>query len=312
MYRYIQYIPSKKFVKSAILLAGICLTTFTIATAPTVTASARGDDYPYTAIDAIDPWRLYTRECTSFAAFRLSSVNGFTLPPAYGNADVWGSRARQEGYRVDMTPAVGAIAWWTSPMHVAWVSAVNGDSVEIEEYNYGVRYTYGKRTISKYAVSGYIHFKDLENSTPNTLPVLAPSGTYHFTSQMPIKSQASQSSNTIDYYYAGESVRYDKIIENDGYHWISYVSYSGARRYIPVQAIAISSDQSTTVSLPSSGTYTTQNRVSIRNSPSLSSPEITYYGTGSTIHYDRILTAEGRQWISYVSYSGARRYIAIS
>lgn len=211
------------------------MTTFTIATAPTVTASARGDDYPYTAIDAIDPWRLYTRECTSFAAFRLSSVNGFTLPPAYGNADVWGSRARQEGYRVDMTPAVGAIAWWTSPMHVAWVSAVNGDSVEIEEYNYGVRYTYGKRTISKYAVSGYIHFKDLENSTPNTLPVLAPSGT-----------------------------------------------------------------------------YTASTRMSIRNSPSLSSPEITYYGTGSTIHYDRILTAEGRQWISYVSYSGARRYIAIS
>ncbi|MGV3079957.1 SH3 domain-containing protein [Streptococcus sp. 32226D021BW] len=414
-------------------------TTRTRLTTQTRTASTRssstsalGDDYPYTAVDAIDPWRLYTRQCTSFVAFRLSKVNGFEIPPAYGNADVWGSRARQEGYRVDMTPAVGAVAWWTSPMHVAWVSSIQGDMVEIEEYNYGTRYTYNRRLIHKNSVSGYIHFKDLAGSpVSQTSPAptqthtsgLANSGTYTFTKQAPIKNEAKQSSTTLDYYYAGESVRYDRVLTADGYQWISYLSYSGQRRYIPIKEIHSNSTSTTvdksqgkvnitninqtngsfdviisnvkspktikTVSipiwsdkdgqddiiwyaaqrqsdgsykvsvqaskhkgdrglyhihvyytdspnqlefitgtttqltaisqqtnqtnsnLPASGTYYFRSKAIVRNRPSQSASEITYYGAGSSVRYDRVVTAEGRQWISYVSYSGARRYIAI-
>ncbi|HFI0237962.1 TPA: SH3 domain-containing protein [Streptococcus suis] len=396
--------------------------------------SALGDDYPYTAVDAIDPWRLYTRQCTSFVAFRLSKVNGFEIPPAYGNADVWGYRAQGEGYRVDMNPAVGAVAWWTSPMHVAWVSSIQGDMVEIEEYNYGTRYSYNRRLIHKNSVSGYIHFKDLAGSpisqtSSNTSPTsgLASSGTYSFTQQAPIKNEAKQASSTLDYYYPGESVRYDKVLTADGYQWISYLSYSGQRRYIPIKQVqasptpqqpvvatptkpqgtikitninqaegsfeviltgvaspktiksvtipiwsdnngqddivwypaqrqsdgsykvkvlaskhkndrglyhihayyadsanqldfvggvttqlATAPQQSTQANnLPASGTYTFPSRVIVRNRPSLSASEITYYGAGSSVRYDRIVTADGRQWISYVSYSGARRYIAI-
>ncbi|HFI2462204.1 TPA: SH3 domain-containing protein [Streptococcus suis] len=398
--------------------------------------NALGDDYPYTAIDAIDPWRLYTRQCTSFVAFRLSKLNGFEIPPAYGNADAWGYRAQREGYRVDMNPAVGAVAWWTSPMHVAWVTSVQGDMVEIEEYNYSARYTYGRRMIHKNSVSGYIHFKDLAGSpVSQTSPTptqthtsgLANSGTYTFTQQAPIKNEAKQSSTTLDYYYAGESVRYDRVLTADGYQWISYVSYSGQRRYIPIKqvqsspapqqpivstptkpqgtikitninqaegsfeviltgvaspktiksvTIPIWSDNNgqddiiwypaqrqndgsykvkvlaskhkndrglyhihayyadsanqldfvggvttqlatvpqqspKTNNLPASGTYTFKSKAIVRNRPSLSASEITYYGAGSSVRYDRIVTAEGRQWISYVSYSGARRYIAI-
>lgn len=283
--------------------------------------SALGDDYPYTAVDAIDPWRLYTRQCTSFVAFRLSKVNGFEIPPAYGNADVWGYRAQREGYRVDMSPAVGSVAWWTSPMHVAWVSSIQGDMVEIEEYNYGTRYTYNRRLIHKNSVSGYIHFKDLAGSpVSQTSPAptqthtsgLANSGTYTFTQQAPIKNEAKQSSTTLDYYYAGESVRYDRVLTADGYQWISYVSYSGQRRYIPIKQVQTSpTPQQTNKNLPSSGTYTFSSKAIVRNSPSQSASEITYYGAGSSVRYDRVVTSEGRQWISYVSYSGARRYIAI-
>lgn len=390
--------------------------------------SALGDDYPYTAVDAIDPWRLYTRQCTSFVAFRLSKVNGFEIPPAYGNADVWGYRAQGEGYRVDMNPAVGAVAWWTSPMHVAWVSSIQGDMVEIEEYNYSPRFTYSRRLIHKNSVSGYIHFKDLAGSPiSQTSPDpsgLASSGTYTFTQQTPIKSQAKHASPNLDYYYAGESVRYDRVLTAEGYQWISYLSYSGQRRYIPIKQVQASptpqqpigttptkpqgtiqitninqaegsfevlitgarspkeitavsvpvwsdrggqddliwypaqrqSDGSykvkvlaskhkndsgkyhihvyftdaanqidfigstttqlstTTVStsyLPSSGTYIFKSRLAIRNSPSLASPILFHYDIGQSVRYDRIITAEGRQWISYVSYSGARRYIAI-
>ncbi|HFI0958844.1 SH3 domain-containing protein [Streptococcus suis] len=399
--------------------------------------SALGDDYPYTAVDAIDPWRLYTRQCTSFVAFRLSKVNGFEIPPAYGNADVWGYRAQREGYRVDMSPAVGSVAWWTSPMHVAWVSSIQGDMVEIEEYNYGTRYTYNRRLIHKNSVSGYIHFKDLAGSpVSQTSPTptqthtsgLANSGTYTFTQQAPIKNEAKQSSTTLDYYYAGESVRYDRVLTADGYQWISYVSYSGQRRYIPIKqvqsspapqqpivstptkpqgtihitninqaegsfevivtnvkspktiksvSIPIWSDNNgqddiiwypaqrqsdgsykvnvqaskhkndrglyhihvyytdssnklefitgtttqltaisqqtnqTNSNLPASGTYYFKSKAIVRNRPSQSASEITYYGAGSSVRYDRVVTSEGRQWISYVSYSGARRYIAI-
>ncbi|HFI0217994.1 TPA: SH3 domain-containing protein [Streptococcus suis] len=399
--------------------------------------NALGDDYPYTAVDAIDPWRLYTRQCTSFVAFRLSKVNGFEIPAAYGNADVWGYRAQREGYRVDMSPAVGSVAWWTSPMHVAWVSSIQGDMVEIEEYNYGTRYTYNRRLIHKNSVSGYIHFKDLAGSpVSQTSPAptqthtsgLANSGTYTFTQQAPIKNEAKQSSTTLDYYYAGESVRYDRVLTADGYQWISYVSYSGQRRYIPIKqvqsspapqqpivstptkpqgtihitninqaegsfevivtnvkspktiksvSIPIWSDNNgqddiiwypaqrqsdgsykvnvqaskhkndrglyhihvyytdssnklefitgtttqltaisqqtnqTNSNLPASGTYYFKSKAIVRNSPSQSASEITYYGAGSSVRYDRVVTSEGRQWISYVSYSGARRYIAI-
>lgn len=283
--------------------------------------SALGDDYPYTAVDAVDPWRLYTRQCTSFVAFRLSKVNGFEIPPAYGNADVWGYRAQREGYRVDMSPAVGSVAWWTSPMHVAWVSSIQGDMVEIEEYNYGTRYTYNRRLIHKNSVSGYIHFKDLAGSpVSQTSPAptqthtsgLANSGTYTFTQQAPIKNEAKQSSTTLDYYYAGESVRYDRVLTADGYQWISYISYSGQRRYIPIKQVQTSpTPQQTNKNLPSSGTYTFSSKAIVRNRPSQSASEITYYGAGSSVRYDRVVTSEGRQWISYISYSGARRYIAI-
>ena len=57
---------------------------------------------------------MYWRQCTSFAAYRLSNTNGFNLPVGYGNAITWGSIARANGYRVDMNPAVGSIAWFSA------------------------------------------------------------------------------------------------------------------------------------------------------------------------------------------------------
>lgn len=202
---------------------------------------ARGDDYPLHYKNGsveIDQWRMYSRQCTSFAAFRLSSVNGFEIPPAYGNANEWGHRARREGYRVDTKPEVGAIAWSTEGYygHVAWVSNVSGDTIEIEEYNYGVREKYNRRKVKASSMTGFIHFKDLsanhsvsEGSRNSELPS---SGTIVFTGKSPIMDQPSRTGQVIDYYYAGESVSYDQVIEKDGYKWLGYLSYSGSRRYV--------------------------------------------------------------------------------
>lgn len=206
---------------------------------------ARGDDYPnylkYAAPDAvIDPWRLYNRECTSFVAWRLSSVNGFTLPPAYGNADVWGPRASREGYVVNKTPALGSVAWWSS-CHVAWVSAIKGDSVEIEEYNYGYNHAYHRRIVKINDVDGFIHFRDVKSAGVTPVSAnpsgLASSGSYTFKTRTYIRSEARLSSPEVAYYEAGQSVNYDRIVEADGYCWLSYISYSGVRRYLAIEPL---------------------------------------------------------------------------
>ena len=205
---------------------------------------ARGDDYPYyykNGSQEIDKWRLYSRQCTSFAAFRLSSVNGFELPAAYGNAKDWGYRAKREGYRVDKTPIIGSIAWDGSGDygHVAWVSNVFGDMIEIEEYNYGIREKYNRRLVKASSMSGFIHFKDVgQASTGNYQSTLVSSGTHVFTEKAAIMNQPSQAAAIIDYYYPGESVHYDQTLEKDGYKWISYLSRTGYRRYVQLAKTA--------------------------------------------------------------------------
>ena len=216
---------------------------------------ARGDDYPAyykNGSQEIDKWRMYSRQCTSFAAFRLSSVNGFEITGAYGNANEWGYRARREGYRVDNTPAIGSIAWSTAGGygHVAWVSNVMGDNIEIEEYNYGYTGSYNKRIIKANTMTGFIHFKDLAggnvvssgkvfNSQPSST-----GGTHYFKNKAAIKNQPLASATSIAYYSPGESVHYDQVIEKDGYKWLSYISYSGSRRYIQLEGVTSSQNQS--------------------------------------------------------------------
>lgn len=414
-------------------------------------STAIGDNYPQIWKNGIvgvsaDKWRLYVKECVSFVAFRLSTVNGFEMPPAYGNANLWGHRARQEGYRVDKTPGLGAVAWFDSNQHgafgyghVAWVSNIMGDQVELEEYNFGVpTHIYHRRVIHKNQVSGYIHFKDLVGdvamsssqpaaSNPKISSQLAPSGSYTFTKQSGIKAEPKMSSADLAHYASGQSVNYDQVLEADGYQWISYLSYAGNRRYIPItplkaetpkpsgkltvenknnqegtmeviisqvpqdanirtvklgvwstldgkddivwhtarkqsngqykvtvdiaqhddyrgeyqmelqyvtqdrQKIKVASQKvhvgtndkkvpekaplpiktAPQHNLPPKGTYRFTQRSDIKAEPKMSSANLAYYNIGDTVNYDRIVQSEGKNWLSYLSFAGNRRYIAL-
>lgn len=212
-----------------------------------------GDDYPAhwkNPVEQIDSWGYISATCTSFVANRLHNVNKFEMPRAIGNAGDWGASARRLGYRVDKTPAIGSVAYVedASYGHVAWVAAINGNYVTVEEYNWNWDYSYHTRTKPISAFTGFIHFKDL-SSTPTTptsssgSSALAESGTYYFTSRKPIKNEARISSGDIGYYDSGDSVNYDSKLKTDGYEWISYISYSGARRYIPIKQLSSSSVQ---------------------------------------------------------------------
>ena len=44
---------------------------------------------------------------------------------------------------------------------------------------------------------------------------------------------------------------------------------------------------------------------------SKASPELAYYDAGMSVNYDRLVTADGHTWLSYVNHGGNRRYIAI-
>lgn len=300
---------------------------------PITGSQARGDDYPAYLKNAapdsvIDPWRLYNRECTSFTAYRLSSVNKFTLPPAYGHAKQWGYRARNEGYRVDKIPAIGSVAWLDDGGygHVAWVSDIIGNQVEIEEYNYNWTHNYFKRRAFITDFTGFIHFKDLSSATiekpvvtpPNTNNnTVSSSGTYYFSKRVGIKNEPKMASADVAYYDNGQSVNYDSTIIAENHKWISYLSASGTRRYIPIEVVKAAekpSEKPVVIAkdtIPNSGTYNFKERSSVLAEPKKSSPELAYYSAGQSVFYDKVLEADGYKWISYIAGSGNRRYIPI-
>ncbi|WP_455459990.1 LD-carboxypeptidase LdcB/DacB [Streptococcus salivarius] len=160
------------------------------------------------------------------------------------------------------------------------------------------------------------------SSKPDTTGAinLPATGTYTFTGRASIKAEAKVSSPELAYYDKGMSVNYDKVLTADGRQWLSYVTASGARRYVDIAAakseakpevkpVAKPADKP---SLPESGTYTFTGRASIKAEAKVSSPELAYYDKGMSVNYDKVLTADGRQWLSYVTTSGNRRYVDIA
>ena len=117
---------------------------------------------------------FYYRQCTDFVAWCLRSRNGLeNFSNSYGgvtwsNAGNWKNAAESLGVVCNNTPAIGAVACWTSGEfgHVAWVEAVNGDEVIIEEYNYGGSTKYNRRPIPADDPTCYIHIKDIDDIAP--------------------------------------------------------------------------------------------------------------------------------------------------
>ena len=150
----------------------------------------------------------------------------------------------------------------------------------------------------------------VQNASRHNLPS---SGSYTFTARSGIKTQPLVANPDVSYYDSGMSVNYDKVVNNDGYTWLSYLSYSGHRFYVAVAPTSVTKpvEQPVQPSTPSSGTYTFKERSSIKAEPSMASPELAYYDAGMSVNYDRLVTADGHTWLSYVSHGGNRRYVAI-
>ena len=172
----------------------------------------------------------------------------------------------------------------------------------------------------------YIALNKVENATVETpqkeetkpatpakseaVSTLPSSGTYRFTERADIKNEPKTSSPALAYYNAGDSVNYDKTLVADNQNWISYISRSGNRRYISVgKATPASTPAETKTDLPSSGSYTFDKRVNVKNEPTTASAVAFYLDKGYQVNYDKVLNADGHRWMSYVSRSGQRRYV---
>ncbi|MCO8286695.1 SH3 domain-containing protein [Tetragenococcus halophilus] len=117
-------------------------------------------------------------------------------------------------------------------------------------------------------------------------------------------------------YNPGQTVNYDRIYKNvNGYDWLSYVSYGGQRRYVAMTNGSGQSSSSSSKSYQStSGTYTFRSTTRIRSGVGTSAGYTGLnYGPGQTVAYDRIYkNVNGYDWLSYISYGGQRRYVAMT
>ncbi len=121
---------------------------------PGVWANAPLDAY-------VDPWGLYTRECVSYAAWKVHSTGRFV--PHFGgagNANQWPSTVAKYGIRSGSTPKAGSVAMWPIGYygHVMYVESVNSDgTITVSDYNLNWDGLYRKYTRSAAGLT-YIYF----------------------------------------------------------------------------------------------------------------------------------------------------------
>ena len=90
-----------------------------------------------------------------------------------------------------------------------------------------------------------VYFKESDNVTlpkdvtvtDNQLPIdggIAESGSYTLTKRTAVKNTPSDTAPVEFYLEAGDKINFDMKVTQDGHSWISYISYSGVRRYVQV------------------------------------------------------------------------------
>ena len=157
------------FRRIAAILAALLVAALCSFASGAVTASANPgtNDYPYrtSAPDQVDRWQFYTRECTSFAAWRLNHDEGIDFYNYYegvhwGNASNWDNAAAQAHVPHDKTPTHGGIAVLdTSSGHVAFILDWNKTQLYVEDYNW-ISFAYDKHWVSRSLVVTIIHFRE--------------------------------------------------------------------------------------------------------------------------------------------------------
>jgi surface antigen len=140
-----------------------------VARSTVVVSSSSGGGYPAkwanAPLDAfVDDWGMFTRECTSYAAWKVASTGrnmpawGYSYP---ANATQWPGLANAFNIPTGTTPKVGAVAvWYGYYGHVAYVEQVYGNGqIRVSEYNVPAwSGNYSERIMSGGDPDVYIYF----------------------------------------------------------------------------------------------------------------------------------------------------------
>lgn len=139
------------------------------------------------------------------------------------------------------------------------------------------------------------------------------SGSFTVKSVTNIRSGASTSASIVGQYKAGQSFNYDRYVDAEGYRWYSYVSYSGARRYVADVGGSSSSGSSIKGSnLPNSGTYKFTTETKIRYAAGLNGAfSGSTYKAGQSVKYNSKVVKDGYVWLVYTGGSGRTCYVAV-
>ena len=217
----------------------------------------------------------------------------------------------------EVSASISQAAYKTSESTVASSEAASGTNTSSETVT-----NFDVSALTRAAVNTSL-VSQLDTTTASGL---LSQGTYVYKERTEIKNQPKVYAKAEFYVNPGDSVFYDQVVTADGYQWISYKSYSGVRCYAPVEAGSgdgnsgngnrnPSNDaQATTgaLNIPAIGTFYFTRDTDIKKEPKEDLKHTFVFGKGDHVIYDKVLTADGRTWLSYMTMSGARRYVNIA
>ena len=221
-----------------------------------------------------------------------------------------------------MSASISQAAYKTSESTVASSEAASGTNTSSETVT-----NFDVSALTRAAVNtSLVSQPATATTTDSDLPS---QGTYVYKERTEIKNQPKVSAKAEFYVNPGDSVFYDQVVTADGYQWISYKSYSGVRCYAPVKPVEAGSGdgnsgngnrnpsndaQATTgaLNIPATGTFYFTRDTDIKKEPKEDLKPTFVFGKGEHVIYDKVLTADGRTWLSYMTMSGARRYVNIA
>ncbi|MDV0430455.1 SH3 domain-containing protein [Lactiplantibacillus sp. DA1] len=188
---------------------------------------------------------------------------------------------------------------------------------------YNAKVTKNGQTWLRYlSYSGAQHYVKISGTAATTAPAskskttasaktVAQTGTYKFAKTTAIKSSASDAASTVGTYYKGNKVNYNAKVTTNGQTWLRYTSYSGAQHYVKVSGdTATTTSSSASKTTAAAGTYTFKTTTNIRTAASLNAQVVGQYYAGESVYYVGTVSANGYQWLKYLSNSGAYHYVA--
>lgn len=241
---------------------------------------------------------------------------------------------RQLPVSADTNPKSGALAYYSAGMAVvydsytfangyAWISYL--DMSGTRRY-LAVGPDDGKTT----TVWGTGFLNNNPGGTGVNSGLIAYKGVFYPNMQLPVSADTNPKSPAVAYYTPGMPIIFDSYVFTNGYAWISYIGSSGNRRYV---AVGPDDGRTDTVwgtgflgnvnhgttqlhpgpgrLVPKGGQFVPDRRLPVSADTSASSPEVAFYVAGNVINYDSYIFTNGYAWISYVTSSGARRYVAV-